>query len=688
MRAGGYHAAVKLGCGIRAGAVAALIGAAACRTKSHESELPVADAASGSDSDSATTPVSPPTVEVRRECGGSCPGWEQLTFPWHDTTIAAVTTSSDGSVTATLSFDGTLRTWNGSKLRPQHVFVVEVSDDDHLVVSPDGTRLAHAHAATLQWFDLAQGRRDGPPRSLPSEVVDLVILPSSQGYAVALADGTVAIAGQGQRSLDLQSPLLALAVSHDGETLAVSHSADGFGAGIEMGAVTLVSVATATPVREMLSGPLGAPDPSAYLLPQYDLAFDRDDRRLVGGGYALTLWDTTTGELLDSAELAGNPSEGNMTMPRFEHDGASVIFVAHRAVLARWSLGDGKLQDIFPGQRAQTLAVTHHARALIFSGGSGELMAADPTRGSVTAAVRGPSAGVTALAFSPNGEALFGGLSDGTLARWDLAAAGMTRLRPSNGVEINGLLVTPDGAHAFVGDHAGTLSRLTTDAGQVTDTLKPSGAPIYAMTECAAVKTLLVGLADGTVERYATDTLALRSSFKAHDKEVTGLDCSPDGAAIVTVSEDGTGKIWRDDGVTLGATMLAKAGKRAYQDVLWFDPSMVVSAEAFLGDDQLRVWSPQGNELRPLAPLKYGATRLRRMHQTRHVIAANLGNGGASVWDTSTGAVQAEFPGFSGNVMALAVSADGRAVAVGATGNEHAVRIWRRAEPPDVAAVR
>ena len=620
----------------------------------------------------------PVVVERRDDCGGLCPGWSQLAFAWHESLIGDVAISEDGETIATVSLDGTLRIWQGDTLAPHHMFVVPTGDDALVVaLSADGERLGYGWDASLQWFDLAKGTRDGV-QTLPSPLVALVSVPGSSEFVVASEDGTVR--GPGSFSLALDRKIVTAAVDPTGTRLAVSHNAEA-GPHMEFGAVGIFDLETAERVVDVKTHRADeAPHPSAYLTPAHHLAFSADGKRLAAGGYSLQVWDATTGHLETDTGWEGNPFEGRVSEVSFDPGGESVTFVANLSVPVRMRLDDDRPVPRFGDDVVgRELAVS--ASRIILAASDGAVRSFDRKTDRPLAIVEGPPAGVVVLAFVPDGRTILAGLSDGALFELPLGGPAPT-IHPAHGDEIDGLAIDPTTGTLLTGAHDGSLRAWRLDPIAPVATLSERGAPVFTLTYCGGSKLALAGRADGTVERIELDPPRIVDQWTAHTKEVTGVACSRDGTRIATVSEDGTGKLWSQEGKDLG-TLAAPEGKRAYQAVVFAgadaDSEALVTGEAFLGGDALRRWTvPATGDPRPqsIASLKYGVTRLAPLPGTDYIVGADLGNGGATIWNALDGSIVAQFPGVRGTTMALAVSADGQTIATGTTGNERAVRVW------------
>lgn len=90
------------------------------------------------------------------------------------------------------------------------------------------------------------------------------------------------------------------------------------------------------------------------------------------------------------------------------------------------------------------------------------------------------------------------------------------------------------------------------------------------------------------------------------------------------------------------------------------------------------MWNVNECELeRSITHDDFGVMEMAFMDYGDYVATANLGSS-LTVWDTATGKLAKRFPGFNGYGFAVAVSDDGKFIALGTAGQEATVRIWRR----------
>ena len=302
--------------------------------------------------------------------GGSLRIWRAPVPPFtgHTGPVTGVAVTPDGSVIASVSGDGTLRTWDrGGHLRN----TVNISSPAIAVaISPDGRYIATggtAHAITVSSLPDLVPRMTLP---VPSWISDVAFAPDSHLLAASVGNTvTVWDTGTGQRRISLgtgYTRINHIAFSPDGRALAaVTNSGTVFRWTIRNGR----RIASHGPV----SGSLDA------------IVFSPDGRLLASAGNdgGITLWDA--------------------------------------ASLRRLTILSG------PDAKVGALAFSLNGRTLAAAESDGTIVLWDTRDRSPHATLTVRKGPVRALAFTPDGSALISGGNFGRIIAWTLDPAHVTR---------------------------------------------------------------------------------------------------------------------------------------------------------------------------------------------------------------------------------------------------------------------
>lgn len=627
----------------KAAAIAVLLAGSACGRAGSEPVEPIEPAPPG------PRAAEPLNIDPRPGCGGSCPGWSQRTMPWHEATVTDVALVRGGVVT--VSHDGTLRFWT-DELEPRFVRRVETGDEPRLAGHPQSHVVLAVLSGLLWRFDARSGLGVSDTRPLSGRVVDLELRPDGSAV-LAFASGRIELRPPQGRPSEFELGQTLTAAATDGGTRMVVGVQDA-----EFGDLLLVDLASAA-----VTGPFERG--GGIMPPVFDIAFSPDGKQVVTAGYELVLWDVERRTRIDGTRIGQQPSEDAARTPAFALDGSGVDFVAIGGQLARWVF-EGNTVDRIPVDTPTVSAARIDGDRIWVGTAQGGIGSVD--RKAPTTVSWGPAVGqgVTALAFAP-GASLVGGLVDGTLVTWDLGEARERRRAPVHGAEINAIEPMDSATIVTAAEDGVKLVGLADLA--VQRVLDPS--PTFDIARCDD-GTLVLARGDGHVAWLDPSTSTTTHTVQAHDKPVLSVDVTADCMRAVSCSEDGHVRVWSRDAKEPLHTF-SPQGRRPLQAVAWLDTDTVLSAEAFLGKDLVRRWSlAEGRELEPLFQTKYGASRIEVRGP---LVAISDLTAGVMVWETPDGK-PLRFPSFNGNAMALAMSPDGRRVALGTTGNEATVRVW------------
>jgi WD40 repeat protein len=393
----------------------------------------------------------------------------------------------------------------------------------------------------------------------------------------------------------------------------------------------------AQPVRGILAAQAGAVTAVAA----------SPDARTLAAGYrdgTVRLWDAATHHLISTATWAGTPLALAFT------GGGKALEVAGPAAVGSWNLSDRATITARPladtaGQRPSEAAGGHpvafspDGAAVATGGDDGNVRLWNvATRQEIGAPMSSGLEAVQAVTFSSDGATLAAASSDGTIQLWDVATrqeAGTTMT--AGPAAVGALAFTPDGKFLAAGDTGGDV-RLWDVAthGQAGATMA-TGAPVRALSFSAGGTTLATAEGDGSAELWAFAT-----------RKQTGPALAAPGSGGVSA-------------LAFGAGVLAAGGGNGTIE-LW-DPARFRQSSAPLATGRLD--SAGG---RPPAALSAGGA----------ILAVSDGRGSAGrvrEWDVLTGRPAGPAIAIRHTVTGLAVSPDGKTLAVTADG----LQLWSTA---------
>jgi WD40 repeat protein len=254
--------------------------------------------------------------------------------------------------------------------------------------------------------------------------------------------------------------------------------------------------------------------------------------------------------------------------------------------------------------------------------------------------MRADSLDANAAAYSPDGERVVTGGTDGRALVWDAASQRqLARLDAGHGA-IFAARYAPQGDRIALGFEDGTVAVTDGALGTPRTLLQVEDAPVRSLAFTRDGGQIAVALDDGTVRVIGTGESGPEQRLSGHDGPVLGVDINADGSRVASAGDDGTVRLWTLPGS--GSGQIVHSGELPERDV---------------------EFSPDGKQV-----LGVGDDRQVR------------------IWNVGTGTEKTRFDGEGRQLNAAAFSVDGSRFAVG--GRDGVTRVWSANGGPPVAVLR
>lgn len=406
---------------------------------------------------------------------------------------------------------------------------------------------------------------------------------------------------------------------------------------------------------------------------------------------------------------------------------ASLLFARDALVRSRVALGrDGlvPLGAAFPVGDATAVAVRPDGDIVATGDRSGPVVLWDTQRRVRRATLTGPRGAVHDLVFTADGRWLVAASADGRLWRWDVTAEapddrGTVVAEPERAPILWSVAAAPTGTLVAAATAAGEV--LVIDAAfprPAAVALRPGGGELVSVAIGADGDTLLAGSAKGTVYGWSLASGQPRfPPVAAHTSEVWELVVRPQDAGFVTVSSDGTARLWNatdgarisggpSDGETgipngvRGATLgpdghtltlggpdgtvhswsfaAGRASESAHREqrdrISAASRSVDGRVLATLSEDQtVQLWSEHVRPDPTVVVARTGSARSLAVASDGRTVAIGDATGAVHVLDAGNGTERAALSGHEGDVTALVFTSPTRLVTGDAAGT---LRVW------------
>jgi serine/threonine-protein kinase len=304
--------------------------------------------------------------------------------------------------------------------------------------------------------------------------------------------------------------------------------------------------------------------------------------------------------------------------------------------------------------------------------------------------LKGHTAWVTALAFSPDRRVLASGAVQGSVRLWDLSGTKPCEkaILPSDPGEVHALAFDPGNRMLATGcgglEGLVWLWDLTSLSPKKIATLQGHKAPVEAITFSRDNHFLASGGCDKTVILWEFTSAGPKeiATFKGHTENVKALAFSPDSKVLVSASLDGTirfwqrGSIWTKDQLA----MLQGEGGPVYDIKFSLDGRHLAVGTL---DQCIRIFDSPNYRQKKILKGHMGVIRQLQFSPDGKSLVSVCDGGRVICWNVFRGEKTHELQLPKGRMCSVAFTLDGRYLAAGASdGIVKIFRVYERSEEP------
>jgi WD40 repeat protein/serine/threonine protein kinase len=427
------------------------------------------------------------------------------------------------------------------------------------------------------------------------------------------------------------------------------------------------------------------------------LAISPDGQWLAAGGeeQGINIWKISNGKLTDRLEGYG----AVVNSLAFSPDGQLLASGASDTTIRLWDMNEGETVLILSDHAKAVNSVAFSADGRLLASGSDDqtIKLWKIPGGNLSMTIESPQDTVERIAFSPDGSLLASQSRKADIYIWradEQTKAGygsLAQILSGHEREVTGMVFSPGGDTLVTGSSDGYLRvwQLAYD-GQID--VVDHGASVFSVGLSPDGQWMATGADDGvlrlwrSVQNANADFPDKIANLEAHPDRVTSITFSPDSLLLATGSIDDTIKIWRVQDIEKGESVaLVKTleGMAGNVNSLAFSPGGTLLASG-ASDGQVKLWYASDKDPDNFGTLKRDiSTKYQTVESVAFLpgcntdsadgclLAAGSGFDSIELFEVVDGSLQYTLRGLS---QTIAFSPDGHFLAAGT--EEKAINLW------------
>jgi WD40 repeat protein len=317
-----------------------------------------------------------------------------------------------------------------------------------------------------------------------------------------------------------------------------------------------------------------------------------------------------------------------------------------------------------------SIAFSPNGQLLAIGDTNGEIRLYQVADGRQVLTCQGHSNWIPSLDFSPDGNMLASSSSDHTVKLWDANTGQCLQTLQGHEHEVWAVAFSPDGNTLVSGSNDRIVKLWSVSAGECLKTFQGHTSWVICAVFTLDGQTLVSGSDDNTIRLWDVSTGECLRILQGHSDGIRSITISPDGQTIASSSDDQTVKLWNSG---TGECIKTLQGHYAAVWSVTFSPQGNLIASGSL-DQTVKLWDVSTGQCVKTLEGHSGWVFSVVFGLQGDIIASGSEDQTVKLWDVSTGQCLKTFSGYTNQVWSVAYSPDGQTLASGS--HDHIMRLW------------
>lgn len=277
---------------------------------------------------------------------------------------------------------------------------------------------------------------------------------------------------------------------------------------------------------------------------------------------------------------------------------------------------------------------------------------------------------VVSLAFSPDGQTLCSGSADATIRLWNVVTGVCEKILEGHQDEVWSVTLSPNGKMIASGSDDHTIKLWDADTGNCIKTITGHTSWVTSVAFTSEGKTIASGSDDRTIKLWDLDSGECLKTFDGHSGGVRTISFSSDHELLASGSEDYSIKLWD---VNTGECLKTLTGHDNRIFSIAFSPDEDYLA-ASCHNYEIKLWDIDTGKCFNTFKEHSGWIMSIAFNQKNGYLASGSYDQTVRVWNLNTGQILRKLQGYSNQVYSLVLSPDSRILVSGSYDSK--VRLW------------